>query len=94
MKSVFAADKIISTSKKTTQDFDGSRWKKNLSVLRDHWKIGSMHWILEAVFREGDCVFVLNKRISPKYQAKSSDSSSQRQTSACFPFCLKFMKRP
>ena len=28
-----------------------------LSVVREHWKIESMHWILDAVFGEDDCVF-------------------------------------
>ena len=61
LKSVFAVERIISTPKKTSRETGyyisslevGE--EKFLSVVREHWKIESMHWILDAVFGEDDC---------------------------------------
>lgn len=63
LKSVFSVERIISTPKKTTHEtsyyissLDVGE-EKFLSVVREHWKIESMHWILDAVFGEDDCDF-------------------------------------
>ena len=61
LKSVFAVERIIITPKKTSRETSyyisslevGE--EKFLSVVREHWKIESMHWILDAVFGEDDC---------------------------------------
>ncbi|MBR6013068.1 MAG: hypothetical protein IK062_04705, partial [Selenomonadaceae bacterium] len=55
--------KIISTAKKTTQETGyyisslKADEEKFLSVVREHWKIESMHRILDAIFGEDDCDF-------------------------------------
>jgi len=63
LKNVFAVERIISTPKKTTQETSyyisslEVDEEKFLSVIREHWKIESLHWILDAVFGEDDCDF-------------------------------------
>ena len=63
MKSVFEVERIISTAKKTTREKSyyisslEADEAKVLTVVREHWKIESMHWILDAVFGEDDSNF-------------------------------------
>ena len=63
LKNVFAVENIISTAKKTTQETNyyisslKADEEKFLSVVSEHWKIESMHRILDAVFGENYCDF-------------------------------------
>ena len=63
LKNVFAVENIISTAKKTTQETGyyisslKADEEKFLSVVSEHWKIESMHRILDAVFGENYCDF-------------------------------------
>jgi predicted transposase YbfD/YdcC len=61
LKSIFSVRRIISSKEKTTDEtsyyitsLDVSA-KKLLHISRDHWKIESMHWLLDVVFSEDDC---------------------------------------
>lgn len=63
LKSVFSVERIISTPKRTTRETSyyisslEVAEDKFMSIVREHWKIESMHWILDAVFGEDDCDF-------------------------------------
>lgn len=61
LKSVFAVRRIIITKNKTTDETcyyitsaDVSA-EELLRIVREHWKIESMHWILDVVFSEDEC---------------------------------------
>ena len=63
LKSVFSVKRIVSTAKKTTQETsyyissqDVSA-KELLFLSRQHWKIESMHWMLDVVLSEDKCRF-------------------------------------
>ena len=61
LKSVFAVRRIIETKYGITDEtgyyissLDHAP-DKMLSLVRSHWKIESMHWLLDVVFSEDDC---------------------------------------
>lgn len=63
LKTVFSVTRIITDSHKTSQEtcyyissLDTSA-KKLLSLSREHWKIESLHWLLDSVFSEDTCSF-------------------------------------
>ena len=62
LKTVFAVDRTITKSKGTTKETsyyisssDDSA-DRLLSIARNHWGIESMHWMLDVVFSEDDCI--------------------------------------
>lgn len=104
LKNVFAVERIISTPKKTTQErsyyissFEADE-EKFLLIVREHWKIESMHWILDAVFGEDNCdlhseqahitINIFRKEaivLHKKYLAKVESKRSIRQNLlSCF----------
>lgn len=61
LRSVFAVNRIVTTKHGTSQEtgfyissLDESP-EKLLQVVREHWKIESLHWLLDVVFAEDDC---------------------------------------
>ena len=63
LKTAFAVKRIITTGKKTTEEIsyyissqDVSA-KELLFLSREHWKIESMHWMLDVVLSEDKCRF-------------------------------------
>ena len=59
---MFAIARIITTKGKTTVEtcyyitsLDVSA-EELLRIVREHWKVESMHWILDVVFSEDDCM--------------------------------------
>jgi predicted transposase YbfD/YdcC len=61
LKSVFSVRRITETKHKTTDETcyyitscDISA-EELLKITREHWKIESMHWLLDVVFSEDDC---------------------------------------
>jgi len=61
LKSVFAVRRITTTRGKTTDETnyyitssDGTA-EELLKITREHWKVESMHWLLDVVFSEDDC---------------------------------------
>lgn len=61
LKTVFAVERVIENKHKTTQetnyyitslDADASQL---LKIAREHWKIESLHWMLDVVFSEDEC---------------------------------------
>jgi predicted transposase YbfD/YdcC len=61
LRSVFAVNRIITTKHGTSEEtgfyissLDESP-EKLLQVVREHWKIESLHWLLDVVFTEDDC---------------------------------------
>ena len=61
LKSVFAVRRIVIKKGKVTDEtcyyiasVDASA-EELLRIVREHWKIESMHWILDVVFSEDDC---------------------------------------
>jgi predicted transposase YbfD/YdcC len=60
VKSIFAVRRIVTTKHGTTDEtcyyissLDSSP-ESLLKIVRDHWKIESMHWMLDVVFNEDD----------------------------------------
>lgn len=63
LKTVFSVKRIVSTANKTTEEIsyyissqDVSA-KELLFLSREHWKIESMHWMLDVVLSEDKCLF-------------------------------------
>ena len=62
LNAVFSITRIITTKGKTTVEtcyyitsLDVSA-EELLRIAREHWKIESMHWVLDVVFSEDDCM--------------------------------------
>ncbi len=61
LKSVFSVRRIVSTQKKTTEEISyyissrDATAEEFLGIVREHWKIESMHWVLDVVFSEDEC---------------------------------------
>jgi predicted transposase YbfD/YdcC len=64
LKSVFAVRRTIVTKNKTTDETNyyitsaSVPAEELLRIVREHWKIESMHWILDVVFSEDECGLV------------------------------------
>jgi len=62
IKSIFAVRRIVTTKYETTDEMTyyisslDSSPGKLLHIVREHWKIESMHWLLDVVFSEDDHV--------------------------------------
>lgn len=63
LKTVFSVKRIVSTANKTTEEIsyyissqDVSA-KELLFLSREHWKIESMHWMLDVVLSKDKCLF-------------------------------------
>lgn len=63
LKTAFSVKRIVSTANKTTEEIsyyissqDVSA-KELLFLSREHWKIESMHWMLDVVLSEDKCLF-------------------------------------
>ena len=61
LKTVFSIRRIVTTKNKTTDEtcyyiasLDTDP-KELLNIVRRHWQIESMHWLLDVVFSEDDC---------------------------------------
>ena len=63
MKTVFAIDRRVTTKKGTSEetgyyisssDFSA---QKLMEIAREHWKVESMHWMLDVVFSEDFSAF-------------------------------------
>ena len=64
LKSVFSVTRIVKSKDKTTEEtsyyisnLDVSA-KELLFLSREHWKVESMHWMLDVVFSEDNCSFL------------------------------------
>ena len=61
LQSVFAVRRIIISKNKTTDETcyyitsTDATAEELLRIVREHWKIESMHWILDVVFSEDEC---------------------------------------
>jgi predicted transposase YbfD/YdcC len=61
LKSVFAVKRTITTKYKTSIETNyyissiDEKPEKLLRIVREHWKIESMHWLLDVVFSEDNC---------------------------------------
>ena len=61
LQSVFAVRRIITAKNKTTDETcyyitsTEATAEELLRIVREHWKIESMHWILDVVFSEDEC---------------------------------------
>jgi predicted transposase YbfD/YdcC len=61
LKTVFAVRRITTTKHKTTDETNyyitslDSTAEELLRITREHWKIESMHWLLDVVFSEDEC---------------------------------------
>jgi len=61
LKSVFAVKRTTITKEKTTEETNyyitslNEEPQKLLVIVREHWKIESMHWMLDVVFSEDEC---------------------------------------
>ena len=62
LKSVFSVERMITTNDGTTNEIgyyitssDASP-ERLLLLSREHWKVESMHWMLDVVFSEDDCM--------------------------------------
>jgi predicted transposase YbfD/YdcC len=64
LQSVFAIRRIIITKHKTTDETcyyitsSDATAEELLRIVREHWKIESMHWILDVVFSEDECALL------------------------------------
>lgn len=64
LQSVFSIERIVEThghSSRETSYYISSRnisAKQLMELAREHWKIESMHWILDVTFSEDDCRFL------------------------------------
>ena len=63
LKTVFSVKRIVSTANKTTEEISYYISSQNVSakellfLSREHWKIESMHWMLDVVLSEDKCLF-------------------------------------
>lgn len=61
LKSVFAINRITTTKYGTSHETSyyisslSDNAEKLMNVVREHWKIESMHWLLDVVFSEDNC---------------------------------------
>jgi predicted transposase YbfD/YdcC len=61
LKSIFAVRRIVETKRGATDEVSyyisslDVGPEKLLDIVRSHWKIESMHWLLDVVFSEDDC---------------------------------------
>jgi len=61
LKSVFSVQRVVTAKNKTTDEtgyYITSRdttAEELLRITREHWKIESLHWLLDVVFSEDDC---------------------------------------
>jgi predicted transposase YbfD/YdcC len=61
LKSVFAVERIVENRHKTTRETNyyitslDTSPAQLLKITREHWKIESLHWILDVVFSEDEC---------------------------------------
>jgi predicted transposase YbfD/YdcC len=61
LKSAFAVKRTTITKEKTTEETGyyitslESEAQELMKIVRDHWKIESMHWMLDVVFTEDEC---------------------------------------
>ena len=64
IKSVFAVKRIMTIKNKTTDETcyyitsTDATAEELLRIVRAHWKIESMHWILDVVFSEDECALL------------------------------------
>ena len=61
MTSVFAIRRVVTTKNKTTDEtsyyitsVDASA-ERLMEITRSHWRIESMHWLLDVIFNEDEC---------------------------------------
>lgn len=63
LKSILAVERIVESRKKKTREVSyyisssQASAKKQLAVVREHWMIESLHWLLDVVFSEDECRF-------------------------------------
>ena len=61
LKSIFAVRRIVETRYGTSDEINyyisslDDTPEKMLKTVRSHWKIESMHWLLDVTFSEDDC---------------------------------------
>jgi predicted transposase YbfD/YdcC len=61
IKSIFAVKRVTITKEKKTEEINyyitslDAPPEKLLHIVREHWKIESMHWMLDVVFSEDEC---------------------------------------
>ncbi|WP_460054392.1 ISAs1 family transposase, partial [Pseudolactococcus yaeyamensis] len=61
LKCVFAVKRTVESKHKTTQEMSyyisslEATPEKLLMIVREHWKIESLHWVLDVVFSEDEC---------------------------------------
>jgi predicted transposase YbfD/YdcC len=61
LKSVFAVERVIESKHKTTRETNyyitslDTEPSQLLKITREHWKIESLHWMLDVVFSEDEC---------------------------------------
>lgn len=64
LQSVFSIERIVETRRHRSQETSYYISSRNVSakqlmeLAREHWKIESMHWILDVTFSEDDCRFL------------------------------------
>jgi predicted transposase YbfD/YdcC len=64
LKTVFAVRRIVVSKGKTTDETcyyiagTDATAEELLRIVREHWKIESMHWILDVVFSEDKCALI------------------------------------
>ncbi len=64
LTSVFSVRRIVTTPKKTTDEVNyyicssGATAEELLEIVRERWKIESMHWVLDVVFSEDKCAII------------------------------------
>jgi predicted transposase YbfD/YdcC len=64
LKSVFAVRRITTTKHKSTDETSyyitslDVPAEKLLHITREHWKIESLHWLLDVTFSEDDCEII------------------------------------
>ena len=63
LRTVFSVTRIVKNKDKTSEETSyyisssKASAKELLSISREHWKIESMHWMLDVVFSEDDCSY-------------------------------------
>jgi predicted transposase YbfD/YdcC len=61
LRTVFSVRRIVTAKHKTTDETSyyitslNSTAEELLSIAREHWKIESLHWLLDVIFSEDDC---------------------------------------
>ena len=78
LSSILEVERVVTTGQKTSREVSYYISSSNISaehflnLVREHWKIESMHWMLDVVFCEDDCILKsdeahLNLNIFRKY---------------------------